>query len=146
MEDIFEQNLLRQGSELAPEIIQPPQKHSDRHRIDLLEAGEDDDIEALEEPDNTAGLEDSDSHIKRRLTQKKFENVFGLGLDDESQLSSNMRKSREWFSKKSSHKIRTSIAGKHFLKRDQFNSHNNSGSDVSGLFGRALSQLPLNEQ
>lgn len=146
MEDLFEQNLLRQSSEVPqPEVIKPPQKHADRHRIDLLDAGEDDDIDALEEPDNMAELEDSDNNIKRRLTQKKFENVFGLGLEDESQISSNMRKSREWFSKKSSHKIRTSIASKHFLKRDNFASHNTSGSDVSGLFGKALSQVPLNE-
>lgn len=149
MEDLFEQNLLRQSSPSdvpQPEIIKPPQMHGDRHRIDLLDAGEDDDIDALEEPDNTAELEDSDNNIKRRLTQKKFENVFGLGLEDESQISSNMRKSREWFSKKSSHKIRTSIASKHFLKRENYASQNTSGCDVSGLFGKALSQVPLNEQ
>lgn len=146
MEDLFEKNLLRQSSEVPqPEVISQP-KHGDRHRIDLLEAGEDDDIDALEE-DNTAELEDSDKNIKRKLTSKKFENVFGLGLEDESQISSNMRKSREWFSKKSSHKIRTSIASKHFLKRENFNSQvNTSGTDVSGIFGKALSSVPVNDQ
>jgi len=43
----------------------------------------------------------------------KFESIYGLE-GEESVLSSNLRKSKDWFSKKSTNKIRSSIASKFF--------------------------------
>lgn len=54
--------------------------------------------------------------------------MFGLE-GDESAVSSNLRKSRDWFSKKSSSRIRSSIAGQYMLRRETTTVE--SGSNLS---------------
>ena len=55
--------------------------------------------------------------------------MFGLE-GEESQMSSNLRKSRDWFSKKSSQGIRKSIAQKFFMQRDTESQHSVFNSNL----------------
>ena len=77
------------------------------YKIDLLD-GDDEEAEG-----DDSGADEDLRKARQTLKSNKFENVFGIE-GNESTVSSNLRKSREWFSKKSASRLRTSIAGKFF--------------------------------
>lgn len=66
-------------------------------------------------------MDEDERKVRATLQNNKYDNVFGIEAD-ESSMSSNLRKSRDWFSKQKSSKIRTSIAGKFFSRKDTENS------------------------
>lgn len=51
------------------------------------------------------------------LKSNQFERVYGIG-SNESNISADLRRSRDWFAKKSGSKARQSIAGKFRMRRD----------------------------
>ena len=83
-------------------------KCSGKFKIDLLDNLEDDEF------DEPQDLDEDEKIIKQNFKKNKFESIFGIE-GDESAVSSNLRKSRDFFSKKSSSKLRSSIASKFFL-------------------------------
>ena len=106
MQKIFDQNFQQLNDEEEKNI----NNDTGKYKIDLLD-GNDEDGEDL-----TINNDDDEEmkEVKHSVQQNRFENMFGLE-GEESQISSNLRKSRDFFSKKSSHGIRTSIAGKFLL-------------------------------
>ena len=87
-----------------------------KYKIDLLDGNDEEDQQDLS-LNNDDGEDEDEKKIKANINLSKFENVFGIE-GDESQQSANLRKSRDWFSKKSNSRIRTSIAGKFFQNKD----------------------------
>ena len=63
------------------------------------------------------------------MRNSKFESIFGIE-GEESAVSAGLRKSRDFFSKKSSSKIRSSIAGKFLFKRE---TESGMASEISEL-------------
>jgi hypothetical protein len=61
--------------------------------------------------------DDDLKEVKQSVKEKQFQNLFGIE-GEESLLSSNLRKSKDWFSKKSKNAIRSSIASKFFMQRE----------------------------
>ena len=64
--------------------------------------------------------EDDGSEVEQRIANirsNQFEQVYGFG-GNESNISSDLRRSRDWFSKKSGGKARQSIAGKFRMRKD----------------------------
>jgi hypothetical protein len=127
MQQIFEQNLRRHS--VAPGVPDPAKQTAEeakasgvsggtgRCRIDLLDGGDDEDCGDLSMLNNDEQLDDEERQIKQSLTRHRFESVYGIE-GDEGQVSADLRKSRDWFSKKSNSKVRSSIAGKFFQKRE----------------------------
>jgi hypothetical protein len=127
MQQIFEQNLRRHS--VAPGVPDPAKQKPEeakasgvsdgtgRCRIDLLDGGDDDDCGDLSMLNNDEQLDDEERQIKQSLTRHRFESVYGIE-GDEGQVSADLRKSRDWFSKKSNSKVRSSIAAKFFQKRE----------------------------
>jgi isopenicillin N synthase-like dioxygenase len=102
MENIFEQNL----KDLKSLEVD---SNSGKHKIDLLDVEDEE-----EEPQD---LDEDEKIIKLNIKKNNFESIFGIE-GQESAVSAGLRKSRDFFSKQSSSKLRTSIAGKYFFKRE----------------------------
>lgn len=107
MQNVFETNLRRFSA--AADAQNTKADESQKYKIDIMDTPADDESE----PNNDENLDDDEKEIKQSINRNKFESVFGIE-GEESQVSSELRKSRAWFSKKSESKIRSSIAGKFF--------------------------------
>ena len=111
MEGIFEKNL-RHLSTVEVEMEESKGvASSGKFKIDIMDGLGD---EELEEPQD---LNDDEKLIKQNIKKNNFESIFGIE-GEESKVSSDLRKSRDFFAKKSSSKLRTSIASKFFLRKD----------------------------
>ena len=122
MENIFEQNL-RQLSTVEVEM-EERKEASGKHKIDLLDNMDEDD---QEEPQD---LDEDEKIIKQNIKKNRFESIFGIE-GEESAVSAGLRKSRDNFSKKSSARLRSSIAGKFLIKRE-----------TESEFSTKLSEMP----
>lgn len=103
MQSLFEQNLKEMGNEAIRRDwteLQASQK------IDLLEGDDEDDLQLANEEEGS----DADERIAN-WRSSQFERVYGIG-GSESNISTDLRRSRDWFQKKSGSKARQSIAGK----------------------------------
>jgi len=123
MQNIFEQNLKERGDDGIRAPMDLPLPSAAPQRIDMTEAEGEDELQLLA-ADNDDGLfealNDDASVDDDKITQHRssqFERVYGLG-GNESNISSDLRRSRDWFSKKSGTKARQSIAGKFRLRKD----------------------------
>lgn len=98
-------------------------KASGKYKIDLLDNMDEDE---LDEPQD---LDEDEKIIKQNIKKNKFESIFGIE-GEESAVSAGLRKSRDFFSKKSSSRLRSSIAGKFLIKRETESEFSNKLSDL----------------
>jgi len=65
------------------------------------------------EDENKEGIDAEEKEVKNSVHLNAYNKVFGIE-GEESIMSANLRQSKDWFSKKSNSRVRSSIAGKFF--------------------------------
>jgi len=123
MEQLFEHNLERVGE--ATEEVKGVPTGTGKYQIDLLDGNDDEDELGDLALLNQEEMDEDEKAVKQSLEQNKFESLFGME-GDEGAVSTNLRKSRDWFSKKSNSRIRSSIASKFFHQREEISARKDS--------------------